>query len=431
MQQILVIAKQTFREAVRNKILLIFVILSLIAICCSIFMPVVGDGSERIKIVESMCLRSITFFGILAAILISASSIPTDIEDKLLWTITTKPISRTNLILGKITGFVYIIGLLLLIMGSASYALIRFAASRQDVQNGKKLLAREKFEPSDFQVTGKSAKNIGDVYWIEGGERGSCKWDFEGLSYKERPDKFEIETKLLVESGNRFTRKIPINIKIINPYSGKAQVESIEVFNNRPASLKLSTKILAGSEKLSLVISPKNPGDFIGMNSDSLKVFLGEKSFAYNFLKGLAIIAAQFVLMIIIATLGSTFLSLPVNILLCLFIFLCGNIIDFMRDLSTVINIFGAHEHDHDHGISAVVNKPNTIAFFLNYILKKPLLALSYILPNFKSFNVGHYFVDSINIPYKKMFASFGYALLYVLLCLPLSFMVFKRREFV
>ncbi len=61
MQQILVIAKQTFREAVRNKILLIFVILSLIAICCSFFMPVVGGGGERIKIVESMCLRSITF----------------------------------------------------------------------------------------------------------------------------------------------------------------------------------------------------------------------------------------------------------------------------------------------------------------------------------------------------------------------------------
>ena len=428
MQQILVIAKQTFREAIRNKILLIFVILSLIAICCSVFMPVVGDGRERIKIVESMCLRSITFFGILAAILISASSIPTDIEDKLLWTITTKPISRTSLIFGKITGFVYIIGLLLLIMGSVSYALIRFAASGQDVQKGKELLAREKFEPLDLQVTGKSVKNIGNVYWIEGGGNGTSKWDFEGLAYKERLDVLEIEVKLLVESKKRFAKKITINIKIINPYTGKTQVESIEVFNNKPASLKLSAETLAGSEKLTLVISPENPGDFIGISSDSLTVFLGKKSFEYNFLKGLAIISAQFILMIVIATLGSTFLSLPVNILFCLFVFFCGNIIDFMRDLSTVINVLGAHEHD--HGISAVVNKPNTIAFFLDYVLKKPLLVLSYVLPNFKNFDVGPYFVDGINIPHKKVFASFGYALLYVSLCLPLSFVIFKRREF-
>ena len=428
MQQILVIAKQTLRESFRNKIFLIFVILSLIAICCSVFMPVVGDGSERIKIVESMCLRSITFFGILAAILLSASSIPTDIEDKLLWTITTKPVSRTNLIFGKITGFIYIIGLLLLIMGSASYALIRFTASKQDVQKGKGLMAREKFEPSNMQVAGKTTKNIGDVYWIEGGERGTSTWDFEGLTYKKRTEEFEIEVKLLVESKKRYTTKIPINIKIINPYTGESQTKSIKVSNNKPASLKLSTKTLEGSEKLTLVISPKNPGDFIGMSSDSLNVFLGKKSFEYNFLKGLAVIASQFILMIVIATLGSTFLTLPVNILFCLFIFFCGNITDFMRDLSTVINTF--EMHDHEHEISAVVNKPNIIVFFLNYMLKKPLLALSYILPNFKNFNVGHYFVDSVNIPHKKVFASFGYAFLYTLFCLPLSFVVFKRREF-
>ncbi len=128
MQQILVIAKQTFKEAVRNKLLFIFIILSLIAISCSIFMPVVGDGKEKIKIVESMCFRSITFFGTLAAILLSASSIPTDIENKVLYTITTKPIRRSNIIFGKIVGFIYIIGLLLLIMGSTSYALIKFTA---------------------------------------------------------------------------------------------------------------------------------------------------------------------------------------------------------------------------------------------------------------------------------------------------------------
>ncbi len=428
MQQILVIAKQTLRESFRNKIFLIFVILSLIAICCSVFMPVVGDGSERIKIVESMCLRSITFFGILAAILLSASSIPTDIEDKLLWTITTKPVSRTNLIFGKITGFIYIIGLLLLIMGSASYALIRFTASKQDVQKGKGLMAREKFEPSNMQVAGKAAKNIGNVYWIEGGERGTSTWDFEGLTYKKRTEEFEIEVKLLVESKKRYTTKIPINIKIINPYTGESQTKSIKVSNNKPASLKLSTKTLEGSEKLTLVISPKNPGDFIGMSSDSLNVFLGEKSFEYNFLKGLAVIASQFILMIVIATLGSTFLTLPVNILFCLFIFFCGNITDFMRDLSTVINTF--EMHDHEHEISAVVNKPNIIVFFLDYMLKKPLLVLSYILPNFKNFDVGHYFVDSVNIPHKKVFASFGYTFLYALFCLPLSFVVFKRREF-
>ena len=83
-----------------------------------------------------------------------------------------------------------------------------------------------------------------------------------GLTYKERTEEFEIEVKLLVESKKRYTTKIPINIKIINPYTGESQTKSIKVSNNKPASLKLSTETLEGSEKLILVISPKNPGDF-------------------------------------------------------------------------------------------------------------------------------------------------------------------------
>lgn len=427
MQQILVIAKQTFKEAVRNKVLFILILFGLISICCSLFLPVVGGAGEKTKIVESVCLRSITFFGTLAAILLSASSIPTDLESKILSTITTKPISRPNLIFGKVIGFIYIIGLLLVIMGSASYALIKYTALRQDTQNIKGLLAREIIETTNLQITGESAKNIGNVNWIEGGGKGAFSWDIKGLSYKEKPDQLEIETKFLVESNNRIARKIPIKVKLVNPYAGKAKTEIIEVHNNKTASLRFDSETAMGGDELNIVISPENPGDFIGISSGNVKVFFGKKTFEYNFLKGLAIIASQFVLMVVIATLGSTFLSLPVNILFCLFIFFCGNIIDFMRDLSTVINIFEAQEHE--HGISDVIKKPNLFVLILNYVFKKPILVLSYILPNFKNFNVGYYFLENINIPQKRVFTCFGYMFMYALFCLPASFMIFKRRE--
>ena len=427
MQQILIIAKQTFKEAVRNKILFVFIILGLITICCSVFMPVVGDGSEKIRIVESMCFRSITFFGTLAAILLSASSIPTDIENRVLCTITTKPVQRTNIIFGKIIGFMYIIGVLLIVMGGAGYALIKFTALKQSTQGSSELLAREKFDPYTLQVTGESARKIGNVSWIEGGGKGTSVWKFKGLHSKNRKDDLEIEADFLVESKKRSTRKIPINIKAVNPYTLKTLTESIEVSRNKPGLLKLGGEFLEGSEELTIVVSLENPGDFIGISSDSLRVFFGNKSFEYNFLKGLTIISSQFLLMVIIAVLGSTFLSLPVNILFCLFIFFCGNITDFMRDLSTVINVFETHEHG--HGISTVLKKTNVFVVFLDYVIRKPLFLLSYILPDLRNFSVGKYFVDGINIPYKTVFMSFGYAVLYACFCLPISFVVFNRRE--
>ena len=390
-------------------------------------MPVVGDGREKIKIVESMCFRSITFFGTLAAILLSASSIPTDIENKILFTVTAKPVQRTNIIFGKIIGFVYIIGVLLLVMGSVSYALIRVTALKESSQDSRGLLARQKFDPVDLQITEDSARKIGNVSWIDGGGKEAAVWKFKGLYSKDKNDDLEIEANFLIEAKKKSIGKIPLKIKIINPYSAKVLTESIEVSRNKPLFFKLNGKSLDGSGELTIVVSPENSGDFLGIREDSLRLFWGEKSFGCNYLKGLIIISTQFFLMVIIAVLGSTFLSLPVNILFCLFVFFCGNITDFMRDLSTVINIIETREHD--HGVSTVMQKSNIFLIYLNHIIKKPILLLSYILPDFRYFSVGKYFIDGINIPGIKILMSLGYAILYTLFCLPISFLVFKRKE--
>ncbi len=205
------------------------------------------------------------------------------------------------------------------------------------------------------------------------------------------------------------------------------QTESLEVSQNKPLLLRLNGKSLDGSEELTIVISPGKSGDFLGIRADSLRIFWEVKDFGWNYLKGLTIISTQFLLIVVIAVLGSTFLSLPVNILFCLFVFFCGNITDFMRDLSTVINVIETREHE--HGISGVMRESNAFLVYLNDIIKEPIPLLSYILPDFRYFSVGKYFVDGINIPCKRIFMSFGYAVLYALVCLPISFLVFKRKE--
>ena len=311
-------------------------------------------------------------------------------------------------------------------MGSVSYVLIRVTALKESSQGGRGLLAREKFDPVDLQIAGDSARKIGNVSWIGGGKEAAV-WKFKGLYSKDKNDDLEIEANFLIEAKKKSIGKIPVKVKIINPSSARVLTESMEISRNKPLFFKLNSKSLDGSGELTVVVSPENPDDFLGIRSDSLRLFWGEKSFGCNYLKGLIVISTQFFLMVIIAVLGSTFLSLPVNILFCLFVFFCGNITDFMRDLSTVINIIETREHD--HGVSAVMQKSNIFLIYLNHIIKKPILLLSYILPDFRYFSVGKYFIDGINIPGIKILMGFGYAVLYTLFCLPISFFVFKRKE--
>ena len=231
-------------------------------------------------------------------------------------------------------------------------------SSIQPGQEGKGLLARQMFEPSDLQITGKSVKQTANVHWLEGEKNCTSYWNFTELSGQNTSDQIEIEANMFVESKNSRKKKIPVNVIINNPDTGKSQTETLTVSNNKPALLQLGGNILEGSTTVTISMAPKHLGDFIGIKPDSVRLFHGKKSFEYNFLKGLTVISAQFVLMVVIATLGSTFFSLPVNILFCLFIFFCGNITDFMRDISTVINLSAAHDHNHDHGMSAVVKTP-------------------------------------------------------------------------
>ena len=148
------------------------------------------------------------------------------------------------------------------------------------------------------------------------------------------------------------------------------QTESLEVSQNKPLLLRLNGKSLDGSEELTIVISPGKSGDFLGIRADSLRIFWGGKGFGCNYLKGLTIISTQFLLIVVIAVLGSTFLSLPVNILFCLFVFFCGNITDFMRDLSIVLNVIETREHE--HAIFGVMWESNVYLVYLNNTIENP-----------------------------------------------------------
>ena len=63
---------------------------------------------------------------------------------------------------------------------------------------------------------------------------------------KDRNDDLEIKADFLVESKKIFLN-IPINIKIINPGTGKVLTESIEISRNKPDLLRLSGESLEGS----------------------------------------------------------------------------------------------------------------------------------------------------------------------------------------
>lgn len=102
-QRIFVIAKNTFREAIRDRILYNLVLFVLLITACAILLGELTDGQEARTIVN-IGLNSILLFGTFIAIFVGVGLVSKEIEKKTVFAIFAKPVRRGEFIIGKYLG---------------------------------------------------------------------------------------------------------------------------------------------------------------------------------------------------------------------------------------------------------------------------------------------------------------------------------------
>ena len=115
------IALYTYREGIRRKLLIGFLILSLLVIFGSSFISSFLDPTSAtdidLKLIKDICVAAISIFGVLIAVYISASVVPNEVENKVIYTVLSKPVSRIQYLMGKFMGAQLIIIVNLALMG--------------------------------------------------------------------------------------------------------------------------------------------------------------------------------------------------------------------------------------------------------------------------------------------------------------------------
>jgi ABC-type transport system involved in multi-copper enzyme maturation permease subunit len=97
------IALNTFREAVRDRILYLILALALAIIGVSRFVALLTVGSE-VKIVKDLGLSAISLAGSLLAVLVGVSLVYKEIERRTVLTLLAQPVRRWQFLLGKYLG---------------------------------------------------------------------------------------------------------------------------------------------------------------------------------------------------------------------------------------------------------------------------------------------------------------------------------------
>jgi len=130
--RIAAIAVNTFREAVRDRILYNLVLFVLLITVCAILLSDLTDGQEA-RTIANIGLNATLLFGVFISIFVGVGLVSKEIEKRTVYSIFSKPVRRSEFVIGKYLGLcltllvnVAVMGagvsLALLYVGSASLA---------------------------------------------------------------------------------------------------------------------------------------------------------------------------------------------------------------------------------------------------------------------------------------------------------------------
>lgn len=134
------ITLNTFREAVRDRVLYNLVLFVLLLVASAPLFSQISIGMERLILVN-VGLTSISIFGVIIAIFIGIGLVSKEIERKTLYTILSRPVRRWEFIAGKYCGLVMTLVVNAALMTVGFYVALLVTAHKLSAADARLLVA--------------------------------------------------------------------------------------------------------------------------------------------------------------------------------------------------------------------------------------------------------------------------------------------------
>jgi ABC-type transport system involved in multi-copper enzyme maturation permease subunit len=135
-----VVALNTFREAVRDRVLYNLVFFALAMIAASILVGQVSIGIEEMVIV-TLGLSAISVIGLLIAVFIGVGLVSKEMDKRTLYALLAKPVRRWEFLLGKFGGLVLTLTVNTVAMAAGLFVALSFVKQSTEHVEGPVLVA--------------------------------------------------------------------------------------------------------------------------------------------------------------------------------------------------------------------------------------------------------------------------------------------------
>lgn len=346
-RRVFAISSLTFKEAIRRKALLVFVVFAVLFMFASWFLT--GDSNRPeldIEVYVGFVFTAVSWLVLPVAMLLACWGIPEDIRVRSLHTVVTKPARRNEVVIGRMLGFSAITTLIVVIMGAVGYVWIV-----RQVPANVPLICRVPIYGDLYFLdrTGEKgdAVNVGDIVetrkFIEGGSKAAGIWTFPVPSGK--PDKLRFESRF--EAFRTFkgdmNRTLRVRYTLLN--DAKKLSVPLPVFNVAEFSQNerdVERKIEFENEKrekqtfdlyddlvndgnLVVKVQCLDRGQYIGVSKGDFFVRqIPDHSFAFGYWKAMCGVWLMIILIVMIGVTASCFVKGPIATLLCFCVVVLG-----------------------------------------------------------------------------------------------------------
>ncbi len=394
-RRVLALTKLTFREAVRRRALLVFVVFAVLFMFAGWFLSASTLAPEfQVKVYVTFVLRAISWLILPLVLLLACWGLPEDIRQRSLHTVVTKPARRLEIVLGRMFGFACVGTLVLVVMAGVGWGWIR----RQLPEVAQKQLTCRQPVFGDLTFRDREGNqttagiNVGDVWefysYIEGATKARAVWKFTGIdaSVLDSEGNLRLENRFqafrsykgdmrrslyyqLVLVNPETGLRVPTSLKTVNEFRGRTDLiprtlpriaeatttEEAEEAGGKPYDLiedLVSKQPAVDPETKKPLVDPTtnellypagtlivealciDPGQYLGMARPHLFIRMPDRSFEEGYVKAVVGIEMMLLLVIILGVTVSTFVKGPVATLLTFCIVVIGQTArEFMQRL--------------------------------------------------------------------------------------------------
>ena len=127
------VAGLAIRESVRKKVVVVGVVFIILLMFGGWFLD--PDSKDPARLCASFVYQTTTYLVLLLALFLSSLSLPTDFKTKTIYTLVTKPVRSSEIVLGRIIGIGTVGTVILMLMACCSYFFVSNTLSHTHILN--------------------------------------------------------------------------------------------------------------------------------------------------------------------------------------------------------------------------------------------------------------------------------------------------------